>query len=372
MNHSRRRRVIAVITTTAVLAAAIGTAGRYVRSVSETITVTAQFDNVAGLYEDNVVAVLGIPVGRVTRITPRSGYVEVEFTVDAAVQVPADVQAVTISTSILTDRQIELTPPYRGGAVLRNHDTIGLPRTKTPVAFDRVVDMLDKIAVSLRGDGSGGGPLAHLIAAGAAATDGNGEKITSALDELANALRLSSDGGAQTAGQLTTVIRDLSSLMQAATRNDALLRQFGTTTHQLTTMLADEDFGTGSTGRKINEIVTQAADLIEKNRDHIKQSVLNGDTAMTTLVDRQREVSELLDVLPLTLENVYNAIDQTNGAVRVHALTDKIMTESQLPKEICNLMHLRQLGCSTGTLQDYGPDFGLTYVLDGLAAMGQK
>jgi hypothetical protein len=29
------------------------------------------------------------------------------------------------------------------------------------------------------------------------------------------------------------------------------------------------------------------------------------------------------------------------------------------------------LGCSTGTLADYGPDFVLTFVLDGLSAMGQ-
>ncbi|CPS05041.1 Putative MCE family protein [Mycobacteroides abscessus] len=57
---------------------------------------------------------------------------------------------------------------------------------------------------------------------------------------------------------------------------------------------------------------------------------------------------------------------------RARFLTDKLLFESQTGKEICNLMGLRQLGCSTGTLQDYGPDFGLTYVLDGLAAMGQK
>ncbi|SHY76594.1 Mce family protein, Mce5D [Mycobacteroides abscessus subsp. abscessus] len=53
-------------------------------------------------------------------------------------------------------------------------------------------------------------------------------------------------------------------------------------------------------------------------------------------------------------------------------MTDRLVFESQMDKEICNMMGLRQLGCSTGTLQDYGPDFGLTYVLDGLAAMGQK
>lgn len=35
------------------------------------------------------------------------------------------------------------------------------------------------------------------------------------------------------------------------------------------------------------------------------------------------------------------------------------------------MMGLRQLGCSTGTMADYGPDFGRTYMLDGMARMGQ-
>jgi hypothetical protein len=83
-------------------------------------------------------------------------------------------------------------------------------------------------------------------------------------------------------------------------------------------------------------------------------------------------MTELLDLSPLVSDNIYNSIDQTNGAIRGHALVDKIIFDSQWTKEICNMMGLRQLGCSTGTLQDFGPDFGLTYVLDGMAAMGQK
>ena len=74
----------------------------------------------------------------------------------------------------------------------------------------------------------------------------------------------------------------------------------------------------------------------------------------------------------MTLDNLYNIVDQRNGSVRVQVLTDRVLFETQTIKEVCNMMGLRQLGCSTGTLQDFGPDFGLTYVLDGLAAMGQK
>lgn len=367
-----RRRVTALVT--ALIAGAVivvAMAAYYLNPFGGNITVTAQFDSAAGLYEDNVVAVLGMPVGKIRKITPKGEYVEAEFTVDRRVKIPADVHAVTINTSILTARQIELTPAYTGGPVLADRTTIGLNRTRTPVAFDRVLDMLDKVSKSLGGDGKGNGPVADVINAGADIADGNGEKIKSALGELSRALQLSSDRGEATGDQLTTIITNLSSLMDAAARNDAKLRQFGSTSRQLSQMLANEDFGTGRTGRKFNEIVTQATTLLQANRDNLKQSILNGDTAVITLVDKQRDLAELINLLPLTLENLYNAIDTNNGAFRLHALVDKILVDSQSTKELCNMMHLRQLGCGTGTLADYGPDFGLTYVLDGLSMMGQ-
>ncbi|MDO3177368.1 MCE family protein [Mycobacteroides abscessus] len=366
-------RAIAVIATVAAVAAAIvGACVYYVKSQLDHITLTAQFDNASGLYESNVVAVLGMPVGKITKITPQSGYVDVEFTVDKDVKVPVDVQAVTLSTSILTDRQVELTPPYRGGPTLQDGDTIGLDKTKTPVEFDRVLGMLDKLSVSLKGDGNGQGPVSDIINAAAGVADGNGDKIKSGLDELSKALRLSSEGGVTTREQMTTIIKNVSSLFDAAAANDGKLREFSTTIHQLSNIIDDEALGTGNTGRQLNDLVTQAGDLLDANRDHIKQSILNGNTALKTVVDNQRELAETIDVAPLAVENLYNTVDQDNGSFRARFLTDKLLFESQTGKEICNLTGLRQLGCSTGTLQDYGPDFGLTYVLDGLAAMGQK
>lgn len=366
-------RAIAVIATVAAVAAAIVGAGvYYVKSQLDHITLTAQFDNASGLYESNVVAVLGMPVGKITKITPQSGYVDVEFTVDKDVKVPVDVQAVTLSTSILTDRQVELTPPYRGGPTLQDGDTIGLDKTKTPVEFDRVLGMLDKLSVSLKGDGNGQGPVSDIINAAAGVADGNGDKIKSGLDELSKALRLSSEGGVTTREQMTTIIKNVSSLFDAAAANDGKLREFSTTIHQLSNIIDDAALGTGTTGRQLNDLVTQAGDILDANRDHIKQSILNGNTALKTVVDNQRELAETIDVAPLAVENLYNTVDQDNGSFRARFLTDKLLFESQTGKEICNLMGLRQLGCSTGTLQDYGPDFGLTYVLDGLAAMGQK
>ncbi|MFT9592553.1 MlaD family protein [Mycobacteroides abscessus subsp. abscessus] len=370
--HSRRRLIAAIGALALLVAAVVGAGAYWVRSATDHITLTAQFDSASGLYESNVVAVLGMPVGKVTKITPMPGYVEVQFTVDKNVRVPVDAQAVTLSTSILTDRQIELSPPFRGGPALKDGDTIGLDHTKTPVEFDRVLGMLDRLSLSLKGDGKGQGPVADVINPVSGIADGNGEKIKAGLGELSKALRLSSEGGATTREQLTAIVKNVSSLFDAAAANDGKLREFASTVHQLSQILDEEALGTGSTGRRFNELVKQAGDIVEANRDHLKQTILNSNTALKAVVDNQREISEWIDVQPLAWDNMYNAVDHDNKRLRVRFMTDRLVFESQMDKEICNMMGLRQLGCSTGTLQDYGPDFGLTYVLDGLAAMGQK
>jgi phospholipid/cholesterol/gamma-HCH transport system substrate-binding protein len=367
-----RSKVLAIGAALVVLAAAIGVGWWALDPDQDTISVTAQFDSASGLYEGNVVAVLGMPVGKITKITAKGPYVEVEFTVDRHVKIPATAQAVTVSTSILTDRQIELTPPYRGGPVLENHDTIGLTRTKTPVEFSRVLSVLDKVTKSLEGDGHGGGPVADVLNNGTKVVEGNGGQIKSSLDELSRALRLSSDGGAQTREQITTIVKNISSLFDAAAANDTKLREFASTIHQLSDIVADEDIGGGDTGRKLDQLIQRAADLLDANRETIRGAAGNGSTLARTLADQRRDLTETLDLAPLVADNAYNMVDRQNGAVRAHFLTDRLLFDSQYTKEICNLMGLRQLGCSTGTIQDFGPDFGLTYVLDGLAAMGQK
>ena len=367
-----RSKAVAITAALVVLATAVGIGWRYLGSDQDTITVTAQFDSASGLYEGNVVAMLGMPVGKITKINAKGGYVEVEFTVDRRVKIPATAQAVTVSTSILTDRQIELTPPYRGGPVLENHDTIGLTRTKTPVEFSRVLNVLDRVTKSLAGDGHGGGPVADVLNNGTKVVEGNGGQIKSALDELSKALRLSSDGGAQTREQITTIVKNISTLFDAVSANDGKLREFASTIHQVSQIMADEDIGSGNTGRRFDQLIQRAGDLLDTNRDTIKRALLNGNSTLKTVTDKRRDLAELLDVAPMLADNAYNMIDRANGAVRARFLTDRLVFDSQYTKEICNLMGLRQLGCSTGTIQDFGPDFGLTYVLDGMAAMGQK
>ena len=95
----------------------------------------------------------------------------------------------------------------------------------------------------------------------------------------------------------------------------------------------------------------------------------DANTLTAAINDYRREIAEFFDVAPLAIDNVYNAIDANAGSLRIHFLPDKILFNGQLAKEVCNLVGAKQLGCATGTLADYGPDFGITGMLDVMAGI---
>lgn len=364
-----RRATAKVIAILVMTMAALGCSGGPM-SLDRGMTITAQFDNASGLYEGNAVAILGMPVGKVTKILPGGQYVEVTMHINDGVQIPADAHAVTVSTSILTDRHIEFTPVYQGGPTLADNDTLSLARTRTPVEFDRVLAMVDELAVKMQGDGQGAGPIADLVAVSAAMTGGNGPKIRSALSELSTALELSDERGAPTADAITTIVANLESLTRAATENDQTIREFGTAIRQLSATVADEELGTGSAGAQVNQVLTGTADLLAANRETLKSATSNTELVTRAIADYRRELAEVLDLAPMVLDNVYNMIDHEKDAIRAHPTLDKVELNGQATKELCNLLGMKQLGCATGTIADFGPDFGVTSMLEGLAGMG--
>src|ERR1700723_3822109 len=68
-----------------------------------------------GLYAGNPVTQMGYRIGTVDSITPEDSSVEIRFTITENRPIPADVKAVTRSTSILADRSLELVGNYSSG-----------------------------------------------------------------------------------------------------------------------------------------------------------------------------------------------------------------------------------------------------------------
>ena len=89
---------IATATVAAIVVAAAAVMGAKIvtSEVSNTRAMCAEFTDAVGLYPGNKVALLGVEVGSMSTIVNKPDHVEVDFTVPADLDLPADVGAVTI------------------------------------------------------------------------------------------------------------------------------------------------------------------------------------------------------------------------------------------------------------------------------------
>jgi phospholipid/cholesterol/gamma-HCH transport system substrate-binding protein len=157
----------AAVVVVAVAAAVIMGARVLMPKVSDTRAMCAEFTDAVGLYPGNKVALLGIEVGSMSAIVNKPDHVEVDFTVPADLDLPADVGAVTYSQSIVTDRHIELTKPYTGGPKFTGPGCIKLDSTKTPISvsetFSAIGSLTDAIVGSQPGQDPSDAPGAQAI-----------------------------------------------------------------------------------------------------------------------------------------------------------------------------------------------------------------
>ncbi|MDV3206585.1 MAG: MlaD family protein, partial [Rhodococcus ruber] len=144
----RRRLLLPVIAGVAVVALAL-VAFAVVLPGWGKRTINAEFVSTSGLYEGDDVRVLGVSVGRITRIEPGDDLVRVQMQVDDSVDIPADAKAVIIAQSLVSARFVQLTPVYSGGPQLADDATIPLERTASPVEWDQIKTELMRLSEAL-------------------------------------------------------------------------------------------------------------------------------------------------------------------------------------------------------------------------------
>ena len=70
------------------------------------------------------------------------------MTIDGGVPIPASAQAVVVSASVVSDRYVQLTPAYTGGAQMAGGATIPISRTAVPVEVDQIYASLSKLSAA--------------------------------------------------------------------------------------------------------------------------------------------------------------------------------------------------------------------------------
>ena len=275
------------------------------------MTVTALMADSAGLFVGNDVGVLGVPVGKVTSIEPEGTHVRVTMSVHRDQPLPAGVGAVVVARSVATDRYVELTPVYHGGPRLSAGAVIPEPRTRTPVDFDEVLAALDDFATGIAGAKGSKDAVARLLQSGSEALDGKGVLLNRAITSLGSAVDSLSAHREDFAGTVTA----LDSLTGTIAQNQELVRSFVTEVSRASRLLADERTNFRAALRALSRAVELVADFAHRNRQQLVRSLDQSTDLMTSLLTRRGDLTEILRVMPVTLQNLRAILH--NGRLRV-------------------------------------------------------
>ncbi|WP_062984034.1 MCE family protein [Nocardia anaemiae] len=328
--------------------------------LGEHLQISADFENVAGLYAGNDVAVLGVPVGRVDTVTPKGSYVEVTMSIDKGVRIPADAMAALVSPQLITNRHVELAPAYEGsGPVLTDGQHIPLARTRTPVELDRILETFDQLGAALKGD-SETGPMASRVLF--PLLNGNGDKLRETLDDLSSAFEVTLANG----DQISNTIVELNEITEIIAQNDQTVRDFSGRLTELVQLMGEQAPGLQAVITQLNDFVTNTSTVVGRNREQLLGALTRFTTLTAQMRANARGLTEITDVAPLFFENFTNAVSRENRSLRLHGLLDKAVLDGEALSLFCERIQLRLDGCRTGKIQDFGPDFGLTAALLGI------
>ncbi|HEY2763284.1 MAG TPA: MCE family protein [Pseudonocardiaceae bacterium] len=319
---ARTVRVIALVCVVGLL----GTAGVWWLTRGHVRHVTGYFSSAVAVFPDNEVQILGVPVGRVTSVQPQGPVVKVEMEIDDSVQVPASASAVEVSPSLVTGRNIQLTPAYTGGPVLADGAVIPLQRTAVPLGVDDLVRTADQLATMLGPHGvnqhgvNQKGALADLLDVGAGNLAGNGQALHDTIGNLAQ-LSGTLSGSRQ---DLFGTVTQLQSFVSTLAASDGQVRQFNTQLADVSHTLADERGDLGAALNQLSGTLGEVAGFVQDNRAVLKSNVDRLSQVTAVLVAQRNALAEILDVAPTGLNNVANAYNASSGTLDTRANLEEL------------------------------------------------
>ncbi|HEV7720991.1 MAG TPA: MlaD family protein [Iamia sp.] len=318
---------------------------------------TARFDRAVGLYAGSKVRVIGIDVGRVTSVEPEGDGVTVTLDIDDDQDIPADATATIVPLSLLGERYVQIGPAYTEGPALEPGDEIA--DTRVPAEFDELLRGLQDVTGAIDPDSA-----SDLITEMATLLDGQGEEISSLLEEGAGAVEIVADKATEI-GDIIESLGGLSAALRDRTGSvEELLRNYNLLAEVLVANRNDLD----ATITQLDRAVVALTGLLERHGQDLPADVEVLTQAGSTLeINIDRLQSTLADTVRL-FETAQRAYDPERRMLRVNNQLNQSLTQDLIASRLRDRLAgiCRRLGlpvCSDPTSDFFD---GLTELLPGL------
>ncbi|MGV0596458.1 MCE family protein [Mycolicibacterium porcinum] len=318
------------ISTALVVALCLGAAGWYIFGRTDRArTVHADFSYINGIYPGSKVTVLGVPVGRVTAVTPQGTTVRVTMTLPDDVALPADPDAYVVSPALISDRSVELGPAYSGsGPTLSDGHVIPAVHSHSPITFDTMLGSLSTLTSAI---GPQQGDIGAVLTRGAEQWHDQGKLFNSAMRDLSAA---SGVLGAR-AEDIGTVVDNLSTLMAAFNQRQVSLNQMVTELGQVGGSWADANVDIAQPMADLKVVLDQVDSFVAQHGDDLGTIAANLNAVGDVLTAKQPQLAEFMDLVPLMMQNLSNTVGQDRrGRIRLNVST--VLTQFAAAQNFCD------------------------------------
>jgi virulence factor Mce-like protein len=295
--------------------------------------VTAYFERATGVYPGTEVRILGVKVGKVTKVTPKGNMVEVRMAYAAKYKVPANAQAVIIVPSLVADRYVQFTPVYRGGTALADGATLPLSSTAVPVELDDANAAVNELTKALGPQGANAnGSLSRLLATSAQTLNGQGTNFKQTLQDLSDVSRILSDNR----GNATQTVQNLAKITQAMAASDRQIRSFSQNLASVSSTLNAEKTELRAAVKSLSVALQEVSNFVKQNKAEIAANVEGLAQVTGVLVKEKAALQQFLDKAPVAASNALGVYDSQDGSL--HARLN-LQQSQNLAMWLCSLAY---------------------------------
>ncbi|HET6733502.1 MCE family protein [Mycobacterium sp.] len=311
MSKFMKSRTVLAIVLIATLIAGVAMVWHHADDARRT-TITAYFANSNGIFVGDDIRILGIPVGKISKIEPLPGRARITFWFDDQYDVPADAKAVIISPTLISARAIQLTPAYTGGPALASGAVIQEDRTAVPIEWDDLREQLEKLALTLQPAQPGGvAPAGEFINVAADNLRGNGEAVRDTLVKLSQAASVLGDHSSD----IFTVVRNLALLVSALQGSSHLMSDLNVNLAAVTNLLTNSPGEISNAVAALSQASSDLSRFVADNREPLGTTV-DHLTAITTAINESNyDLKQILHITPTQLANYVNIYQPAQGTV---------------------------------------------------------
>lgn len=305
---NRLRAAIAIV----LLATTVGGTCVIVRQAAfAPTTIVAYFVNATAVYPGDQVRVSGVKVGYIKSIQPQGTQTRMTLVINHGVRVSANAKAVIVAQNLVSARYVQLTPAHRSsGSTMPDGAEIPLDRTAVPVEWDEVKAQLTRLATEL-GPKSGISDTAttKFIDSAADALGGNGDKLRQTLTQMSAVGRILAQGG----GNIVDVIKNLQTFIAALRDSTTQIVQFQGRLATLTSVLDGSRSDLDGALRNVSEVVGDVQRFVRDTRGQAADQIHLLAEVTQNVVERQRDLEQILHVAPTAVANTLNMFDPRDG-----------------------------------------------------------